>query len=555
MINGHGSLLNTVYKNMSCPLRRILTFKEALNFPEIRIINLQGTDMTNVYMYSWSADGTCWSSWVTYEQYRVLAKNVESDMYIRVLVTDSIGQVFINTTPTNCYNVCIESDNFTTFACDDPNLFQPYQNLDCALLLQQQLADTVICMFGIPIYYFRVDPDVETKDWTFKEFSLHHVVGVKQLKLMIEDGQMPSSNPKLTELDFDWQPDWETELSKTQFARAFGDKAIPKARDFIYVPMMKRMWEVSAAYDEKAEGLLWRSTTWKLQLIKYTKDVAVDNGSFEDIVDNMLKKTYQNTIEEMEHTEQIRSTGWEQVQAPQFAATNLTNIFMQDAIRYSYTQDDIQIIDKILCHKPSIVSRNMYQFRNPKGLMVYQHKICGDSGCISMIFETSLGHTIIENTKILQFGPIELELGYTPNDRQYYIGVGDLVANVQPFSTYMLIFSWSHETSTCELKIYKHISRHDMPKYVLPPTEYFFDLERPVADLVGPYNPDYIIETPQTCQISAWPLAVTNIKLYNRYLGSEGSIKEALKYTTTDDRCVFADLARPLNAGRGYAVS
>ena len=32
--------------------------------------------------------------------------------------------------------------------------------------------------------------------------------------------------------------------------------------------MMNRMWDVNAAYDEKNEGLMWRSTTWKLQLVK-----------------------------------------------------------------------------------------------------------------------------------------------------------------------------------------------------------------------------------------------------------------------------------------------
>ena len=39
------------------------------------------------------------------------------------------------------------------------------------------------------------------------------------VKIMIEDGQMPSSNPKLNDFDFDWEVDWDTEISKTQFAK------------------------------------------------------------------------------------------------------------------------------------------------------------------------------------------------------------------------------------------------------------------------------------------------------------------------------------------------
>ena len=61
------------------------------------------------------------------------------------------------------------------------------------------------------------------------------------MKMIIPDGTMPSSNPRFTEFDFDWEIDWETEISKTHFSSAFGDNAFPKQRDLVYIPMMKRM--------------------------------------------------------------------------------------------------------------------------------------------------------------------------------------------------------------------------------------------------------------------------------------------------------------------------
>jgi hypothetical protein len=131
-------------------------------------------------------------------------------------------------------------------------------------------------MFGIPIYYFRVVPQVDTADYTFKEYVMHNVESVKQLKLMIPDGQMPSSKPIFSEMDFDWEVDWDVELGKSQFANAFGDEVFPKQRDLIYIPMMKRMWEVNSAYDEKNEGLMWRSTTWKLALVKYNEKSNIE---------------------------------------------------------------------------------------------------------------------------------------------------------------------------------------------------------------------------------------------------------------------------------------
>ena len=539
---------------MACPVIRILTFKEALHTVPIKITDMRGQDMTRIYTYSWSTDGVCWTNWTSYDQYLSLTKHVETDFYLRVLITGSIGDVVVDQALTKCYSICIQPEDFRSVACDDPNLFQPYANLDCALLLQQQLADMVICMFGIPVYYFRCDPDESTRDFTFKEFVMHNVVDCKQLKLMIQDGQMPSSNPKLAELDFEWEIDWETELSKTQFARAFGDTAIPKARDFLYIPMMNRMWEVNAAYDEKNEGLMWRSTTWKLALIKYSESTNVLADGFEDVIDGFINKTYRETFGKFEEIEQERESGYNQVAAPKFAATNLYDIFMEDAVRKSYTRDDASVLDKIYCHNNNVVARNIYKFKNPNGCITYQKGICGDSGTCSFIIETG-GHLEGDVTKnIAEFGPINFEVAYDEQTKQFLIGVEDLAAEIQPFSTYMVIYRWNRSTYTKEQSVFKHVHRTDFPVYILKPEHYWFDFENPVAELTGSYNNDYIIKSEQPCQIHPWPLQVTNVKLYNTYLDRSDAIKESIKYTTTNERCIFADLARPINAGHGYTI-
>lgn len=539
---------------MACCIHRILTFKEAFRFVPVRIIGTDGKDMTNIYQYSWSTDGVCWTNWVDYDHYNLLAKNVETDFYLRILVSGSIGEVYIDNAKTNCYSICIQPNTFTSTACEDPNIFQPYANLDCALLLQQQVADMIVCMFGLPIYYFRCDPDKSTADFTFKEFVMHNVVDCKQLKLMVKDGQMPSSNPKLTELDFEWEIDWETELSKTQFARAFGDTAIPKARDFLYIPLMKRMWEVNAAYDEKNTGFMWRSTTWKLSLVKYSDSSDIITDGFDQAIDQFVGKYYQDTFGDLEEIEQERESGYNQVSQPKFAANNLYDIFMEDAVRKQFTKNDASILDKIYCHHNNIVARNIYKFKNENGCVTYQKGICGDCGTISMMIETA-GHLSGDVSKLIaEFGPIEFEVAYDDQVKEFSIGVDGLISTLQPFSTYLVIYRWNKHTYTKELSIYRHTHRKDFPVYLLKPEHYYFDLEHPVAELVGPYNKDYDLQTPQQCQIHPWPLQVTNIKLYNRYLDADEAIKETIKYTTTDERCVFADLARPLNSGHGYTV-
>ena len=537
---------------MNCGIKRILQLKEALQYKVISIFDENNKDITDLCMYSWSTDGVCWTGWTSSYNYNSIGKNIEGDFYLRVLLFGSFSKISVDGMFTNCYNITIDSSNvFLTNFCESTNLFQPYNNLDCALELQQQLADSIICMFGIPVYYIRVNPDKESVDYTFKEYFLHKVDSIKQLKLMIPDGQMPSSNPRLTEFDFDWEIDWETELSKSQFATAFGDDAYPKAGDFIYIPMMKRMWDVNAAYDEKNEGLMWRSTTWKLALTKYNESTNVDMNGFDDVLDNWVVNTYDDVFAKKEETEQQRTSGQPQISSPSFSATNLYDIFMEDAIRKQYTKNDINILDKTYNNRSLIVSRNLYKFRNQNACVVYQEPICGDSGLLSFIIETQ-DSTVNYDRNIIEFGDIVVDLSY--DNKELKLKFDDLIVKLEPFKSYMVICKWNRKTFTKELNVYNYTHNQDIPIYKLRPEMYWFDFENPVCEIIGHYNNDFNMKQPMQCMIHAYPCSLTNIKLYNTYLDKEESIKEVVKYITKHENCVINDLARPILSSHGYAV-
>lgn len=537
---------------MTCGIKRILQLKEAIQYQSVRLFDNDNIDISDQCNYSWSTDGVCWTSWANYLTYNNICRNIEGDFYLRVLIFNGFSKISINNTFTNCYNICIDSSsNFINDFCDNTNLFQPYNNLDCALQLQQQMADSIVCMFGIPVYYFQVNPNKESADYTFKEYFLHKVDSVKQLKLMVQDGQMPSSNPKLTEFDFDWEVDWETEISKTQFAKAFGDNAFPKSGDFIYIPMMKRMWEVNAAYDEKNEGLMWRSTTWKLALVKYTDSTNVDTGIFDSIIDN-LTQSYEEVFGEIEKNEQEREVGSTPLDKPSYSATNLFNIFMEDSVRKQYTKQDISILDKSYNHGGLVVARNIYKPKNENGCIIYQKPICGDCGTISFILETGATLQGEIERDILNFGNIQVRARY--DGSHFELKYGDLITALEPFKSYMVILKWNRKTFSTELCIYNYIHPIDVPVYKVRPEMYKFDFENPVCEMVGVYNNDYDMRLPSVCKIHPYPLWMTNIKYYNTYLSREESIKEVLKYTTKHDNCIINDLSRPIDSGHGYAV-
>lgn len=537
---------------MACGIRRIIKLNNALRTKNLTIFD-NGVDVTQSCSYSWSVDGVCWSGWGSYRDYLRITPRIDTDFYLRILIKGNFSHIILGDCVTKDYTICIDSSmTFIQDFCGESTLFQPYNNLDCALQLQQQLADSVVCMFGLPIYYFRCEPKMEHADYTFKEYVLHNVTAVKQIKLMIPDGAMPSSNPKLTEFDFDWESDWETEISKTQFANAFGDTAIPKYGDFIYIPLMQRMWDVNAAYDEKNEGLMWRSTTWKLQLVKYEDSTAYDGNGFDDIIDSLIPKTYENTFGVIENLEQERQTQTLQVTAPMFAATNLYDIFMEDAIRKQYTKSDVVVIDKQYNHRSNVVAKNMYRFKNENGCVTYQKGMCGDNGTLMFIVETPGSLDEIERD-IIQFGNLHIGMSY--NGGKLYLSTNsNMVVELQPFKSYMCIIRWNRGTFTISMDVYDYKHREDIPIYRLRPEMYWFDFENPVCSLISDYDLDLASEHEQPCQVHAYPIQLTNIKYYNDYLDNETAIKESVLYTTGHNNCVFNDVARHINSGHGYAV-
>jgi hypothetical protein len=539
---------------MGCGIKRIIKFNQAIQSQPIRIFDNIKQDITGTCMFSWSSDSVCWSAWTTYDNYLRITKLLETDFYLRILISTGLSNVVLSDCITTDYTISVDSSNvFITDFCAETNLFQPYNNLDCALQLQQQLADSVVCMFGIPVYYFRAEPQRDTADYTFKEYVLHNIVEVKQIKLMIKDGAMPSSNPKLTDFDFDWETDWETEISKTQFATAFGDEAYPKFGDFIYIPMMGRMWDVNAAYDEKNEGLMWRSTTWKLQLIKYSDSTAYNKSDFDELIDSLIPNTYDNTFGQIERLEQERVSQSPQVSAPMFAATNLFDIFMEDAIRKQYTKNDIAIIEKQYSHRANIVGRNMYRFKNENGCITYQKGICGDNGTLIFIVETPGSFSDVLDRDIIQFGNLRINMKWDKNIFKLSCNSG-LTAELEPFKSYMCVIKWHRGNFILSLDIYDYMHRLDIPVYKLRPEMYWFDFENKRYSEVANYDNELSTTCELPCQIHAYPLQLTNIKYYNDYLDETETITEAIKYTTNHKSCVFNDLARPISAGHGYAV-
>jgi len=531
-----------------CSIKRLITLTVPIHYQRVTLFDNDNLDVTSSALFSWSMDGACWTNWVNFGQYNNLASHIEGDFYLRILIVTGFSKIALGGKVSNCYTICLYNENpYLADLCTNQTI-DFYAGLDCALQMYIQMSDLICCMVGIPIYYFRVLPDKDTKDLTFKEYVLHNVVDMKNLKMVLQDGTMPSSKPQMTEFDFDWETDWEVEISKTAFAKAFGDTAFPKQRDMVYVPLMKRMWEVNSAYDEKAEAFMWQPTTWKLGLVKWNEKTNVDQGDFEQLIDSLTKNRMEDILVQ-EKEEQRRETATEQTQSPTFRPENLYSVEITDAVRKAVSQEELNSISKLqLNHRAAVVTRNFYNFKKADSSILYSKKWCSDCGTLLFCIDTREGY-ITEPKTIFAAGNLTVDIDGN------VLKFNNLEWEIERDGVYMVKLVWDRLTFTTSLVTYPYIcmAPPNTPPYKIKPEMYIFDFNNPVCSLTGPYNNDFIQDKVDV-YLSPAPLQMTNIRLYDCMLSEEDAAKECIKYTTKNEHCVINDVARPFTDEYGFNV-
>lgn len=556
-----------------CLIYRIVQIDVPIEYSSIDIFDADGISVRDTSYYSWSTDNVCYTDWVNYDTFTNLTRNLENDFYIRILISGSMSRLVLNGIDITCYSVCLDTTNaFMTQFCDNQQLFNPYNNLDCALLLQQQLSDSIVCMFGIPCYYFRVEADDDTVDYTFKEYVMHNVTSCKYTKLMIQDGMLPSSKPQMTEFDFDWENDWEVEMSKSLFAAAFGDTAFPKQRDLIYVPMLHRMYEVNSAYDEKNEGLMYRSTTWKLALVKYNDKDNVTENEYENVIDNLLINQYEKLWQDVEMNERERESGITQTDSPEFAANTLFNITSSDAVRAQIT-DDINIVAHQLNNGSTIVCRNAY-IGQMMSRIDYQNTYCGDDFTLIMTLTLPSASDVVRydstTHRIMSFGEVSLDITTRYDKRhrgsggrvveygdgEYTIkfnGMECTIPIINEQHTVMVMLRANRSNFVTDMTVVEQRSRTggyvDISQNMMR-----FDFNAPIFSETSTYNNDFSTRRDSIVTLHPYGCAVCSFKLYNTYLSREEMFTEGIKYTTTDDRCIINDIVREITSTPGFNV-
>ena len=534
----------------ACTPPQILTLTYAVN--DISNITVYGGcdayDMKSLE-WSYSIDNLCWSCFMSYDEILSNIVDLNSDFYIRVKINGVICKVQIDGTDTSDYSTAlVPGFNFNNETSS--NTYNPYANMEGALALQQNLADTVTEIVGIPIYYFKLNPNAGSKDITFKEYALMDVEAVKQIKMVIQDGTMPSSKPEFAEWGLDFQNDWEPEISKSSFATAFGNTAQPLEGDLIYVPMMKRMWMVNGAYEEKNGNLMWQATTFKVQLSKYQEKGSVDLGDTEELVNSFVKNKYEDLFGE--DNKGTLSSGEEAVEAPRYAENSLYPVFESDATRKYITCDTVNIIPNNIYYRGTLISDSKYSFGHHalRSKIIYQKQYCGDELTVSFIIYPE----IIQEYKgqLISIGNLSINVEQNIQSTTLFLNVNkNIKIELQNSSTYLCVLRISKCMNLIDFMSYHYTYNENIPLYKLQNNHYYFDMDTPVSKYVGKFDIECTITEKSDIILYDFYGTITNLKVFDVY---NDQLRDVLQMYPNNQHLIINDTARKLVGLSGVSL-
>ena len=497
----------------------------------------------NTIEFAYSVDLLCWSCYMNYETFLQNVIGLNSDYYLRLKVHGQVNGIVVNGENIYDYNTSIDTCfefSYQSALNTAQNLYNPYLNMDSAISLAQQLTENVTAVVGVPCYYFKLAPEATSKDITFKEYALMNVESVKQLKIIIADNQMPSSKPEFNDWGLDWQTDWETEISKGSFATAFGINAQPQEGDLVYIPMMKRMWMVNEAYEEKKDAFMWNATTFKVALVKYQEKDSVDLKDTEAMVNSFVKNKYEDLFGDHENV----GSGEESVEAPEYAADTLYPVFESDATRKYVAVDAVDFKQGLLYFRGTMIADDIYEWTGYlKGTIVYQRTFCGDSGTISFIIKPKAEKY---SGDLLKIGNLKIKIKQSNTECVLHMINSNQKLTLKNNETYFVYFRYSAELNTSEFFAAQYVHA-DLPIYRLQNHHYWFDIDNGTR-AVGKYDIELTVTNKSEILLYSFYGSITNIKVFDRYVDN---VSEILQMYPTDSHLLVNDTARKIVSMNG----
>lgn len=257
----------------------------------------------------------------------------------------------------DCNDPYLDGCTNVVVACEDP-VYNPY-SLSKPTAIYKELTELSTTMWGHEVKYFSVEPDKRSRDVVLMEYSLYNVQAQGQVKIMVPDNEMPTQDFQFDIFGMGWE-DFEVHITKGQMEAAFGAGKAPRARDYLYFPLMNRMYEVASV--SFADEFNMEMTYWRVMLRKYeerTSTIVGDDATGQAIQTEMdgltvgLEEVFGEELQ-AEYTQTSKPEQYQTVFSP-----------VADGIR-DRIHNAITISDMEIRNKWTIVSKNHYDLSTIK---------------------------------------------------------------------------------------------------------------------------------------------------------------------------------------------
>ena len=248
--------------------------------------------------YSYSFDKTNYSDFKDFDKFTIIYPNIGVDALINIPsvyvaiqfkpnYTDSQYNIdYISPKDAYHINICHITYNGVNICLNNPCLVRWFTEPDCIVTPEWNINDNqqmtvkrwvdqvnaLAHMVGHKVIYFKTEP-IGTHH-TLRNNYRRNVCNIKKIWIMFE-GSMLNTIDKITYSDWDipLADEFIINIPWQTFRDAFGDDAIPNEKDYLYLPVVNRLFRVG--YVQPVNRVMGKVAWFEASLIKYEEDSSV----------------------------------------------------------------------------------------------------------------------------------------------------------------------------------------------------------------------------------------------------------------------------------------
>lgn len=169
--------------------------------------------------------------------------------------------------------------------------YNPY-DLSEAERMNKEQSYQINQIMGHEVEYVKVTPNnSKGKDVVLREWNLFNVksTNIKCLKVIVPDNNFTDSKFSFNPWGVTYPDFFEVHIDIRYFNEIYGNNVNPEEFDFLYIPIVNRMYEVSSVFTQRGVNMV--PIYWSLTLNKYEKrnNIIFEDSTQKDKLDDKAK--------------------------------------------------------------------------------------------------------------------------------------------------------------------------------------------------------------------------------------------------------------------------